>query len=235
MDVAAKAVERISAEISGLKERQNAAREEAERATERLEELEERKAKLTSGAFAGQGGAAEELSVAMARLWEALDEESEALSRTKAHAEQAVQELDRFIVEAEVEYHEAEKHLARKRYEAISEERYALDEEAEEAMFVLLGVLDRLEGLHKKQFRVAEAYNPSLASSQDPRETIENWLARRFSRWLSLESMEKYDAPLAELDPLALKPEPDGVSLRDEGASAPASPEKPKGHMRHLY
>jgi len=230
MDVAAKAVERISAEISGLKERQNAAHEEAERATERLQALGDRKAKLAFGATSGQGRTAEELSAVMSSLWEALDEESVALSRTKAHAEQAVQELDRFIVEAEVEYHEAEKHLARKRYEAISEERYAQDEEAEEAVVALLGVLDRLEGLHKKQVRAAEAYNPSLAS-QEPRETIENWLARRFSRWLSLESLEKYDAPLAELDPLALKPEPNRGSSREEGAGAPASPEKPRGPL----
>src|SRR5215212_2462732 len=141
MDVAAKAVELISAEISGLKERQNAAREEAERATERLQALGDRKAKLASGATSGQGRAAEELSAVMSSLWEALDEESLALSRTKARAEQAVQELDRFIVEAEVKYHEAEKHLTRKRYEAISEERYALVEEAEEAEVATLGVL----------------------------------------------------------------------------------------------
>jgi hypothetical protein len=36
---------------------------------------------------------------------------------------------------------------------------------------------------------------------------IENWLARRLGRWLSLGSPEKYDAPLPELDALALKPE----------------------------
>jgi hypothetical protein len=39
---------------------------------------------------------------------------------------------------------------------------------------------------------------------------IEHWLARRLGRWLSLSSPEKYDAPLPELDALALKPEPSG-------------------------
>jgi hypothetical protein len=31
-------------------------------------------------------------------------------------------------------------------------------------------------------------------------------LARRLRRWLSLESLEKYDTPLPKLDPLALNP-----------------------------
>lgn len=224
MDAIAKVVEGISAEISGLKEQQHAAQAEAERATERLKELSERKAALASGTFSGERGVAQQLTVVMSKLAEALDEESEVLSRTKARAEKAAREFDRFILEAEVRYHEAEKQLAQEHYETLCQERYALDEEAEKVMYALVEVLDELKELYARQARAAtEADNHSLAH-QDPRDTIEPWLARRLRHWLSLESLEKYDAPLPELDPLALRPEPKQEDLGVGRTGAQAGP-----------
>jgi chromosome segregation ATPase len=225
MDAIAKVVEGISAEISGLKEQRQAAQAEAERATEMLKELSDRKAALASGTFSGEREVAEQLTVVMSELVQALDEESEVLSRTKTCAEKAAREFDRFILEADVRYHEAEKQLAQERYETLCKERYYLDEEAEKVVAVLVEVLDDLKELYARQVRAAtEANNHSLAH-QDPRDTIEPWLARRHRRWLSLESLEKYDAPLPELDPLALKPEPEREGPGVESADAPAGPE----------
>jgi molecular chaperone GrpE (heat shock protein) len=224
MDAIAKVMEGISAEISYLKEQQRAAQAEVERATERLKELSDRKAALASGIFSGERGIDEQLTIVMSELAGVLDEESGVLSRTRSCAEEAVRELDRFILEAEVRYHEAEKQLAQKRYETLCKERYALDEKAEKVVDVLLEVLDELQGLYARQVRAAsDADNHSLAH-QDPRDTIEPWLARRLRRWLSLESIEKYDPPLPELDPLALKPEPKQEDLGVGSMDAPDSP-----------
>jgi hypothetical protein len=208
MEARAKAVEGISAEISRFKAKRDAAQAEAERAADRIEELNDRRAALAPGTFSGERGAAEELTVLIENLVEALDEEAAALSRTKTAAEDIARDLDRHILEAEVRHHEAQKHLARARYEALCEERYSLDGEAEKVVASLLEILERLEGLYAEQVHAAAAEDPSLAQ-QDPRGTIEQWLARRLRHWLSLASLEKYDAPLPELDPLALKPEPD--------------------------
>jgi chromosome segregation ATPase len=214
MEARAKAVEGISAEISRFKAKRDAAQAEAERAAERIEELNDRRAALAPGTFSGEREVAEELTVLIENLVEALDEEAAALSRTKTAAEDIARELDRHILEAEVRHHEAQKHLARARYEALCEERYSLDGQAEKAVASLPEVLKRLEGLYAEQVRAAaDAEDPSPAH-QDPRGTIEQWLARRLRRWLSLASLEKYDAPLSELDPLALKPEPDKEAQR---------------------
>ncbi len=197
-------VEELAAGIAHLEEQRRAAEAEAERATERLKELSARRAALAPGASSDEKEVAGELAALVA----ALDEEIATLSRTRAIAEDVARELDRLILEVEVRHREGEKRLARERYEALCKERYSLDSEAEKVMASLLEVLERLEGLYAEQVHAAAAAeDPSLAQ-QDPRGTIEQWLARRLRHWLSLASLEKYDAPLPELDPLALKPEP---------------------------
>ena len=214
MEAIAKVVEGISAEISRLKAKRDAAQAEAERAAERIEELNDRKAAVALGTFSGESGVAEELTVLMEGLEEALGEEAAALSRTKAVAEDVARELDRHMLEAEVRYHKAQKRLARARYEALCEERYSLDGEAEQVIDSLVEVLERLEGLYADQVHAAaDAEDPS-PTHQDPRDMTEQWLARRLGRWLSVASLEKYDAPLPELDPLALKPKPDEEAQR---------------------
>jgi chromosome segregation ATPase len=196
-------VEELAAGIAHLEEQRRAAEAEAERATERLKELSARRAALAPGASSDEKEVAGELAALVA----ALDEEIATLSRTRAIAEDVARELDRLILEVEVRHREGEKRLARERYEALCKERYSLDSEAEKVVASLLEILERLEGLYAEQVHAA-AEDPSLAQ-QDPRGTIEQWLARRLRRWLSLASLEKYDASLPELDPLALKPEPD--------------------------
>lgn len=209
MEARAKVVEVISAEISRFRANRDAAQAEAERAAERIGELNDRRAALAPGTFSGERGVAEELTVLIENLVEALDEEAAALSRTKTAAEDIARELDRHILEAEVRHYEAQKHLARARYEALCEERYSLDGEAEEAITRLVQILDRLEGLYAEQVRAAtDAEDPSPVH-QEPRGTTEQWLARRLRHWLSLGSLEKYDAPLFDLDPLAMKPKRD--------------------------
>jgi len=220
------ALKKISAEISRLKEQREATQKEAERAGERLKELSDRKSAFAPDTLSGERGVADELATTMGGLVEALDEESEALSRTKARAEEAALELDRLIIKAEVRYHQAKKQLAQKRYEALCKERYAHDEDAEEVISVLGNVLDKLKGLYAEQVRAAtDAENPTPL---DPRPMIENWLLRRLDGWLSLESLEKYDTPLPELDTLALKPEQKQESLGAGGANALAGPERPR-------
>jgi hypothetical protein len=209
MDAIAKVVEGISAEISSLKEQRHAAHAEAERAAERLKELSDRKAPLLSGTFSSDGEDSGKLLAAMDGLADVLDKESAVLSRTKALAEEAARELDRLILEAEVRYHDAEKRLAQMRYEELCRTRYSIDGEAEQVMANLIEVLDRLESLHAHQVRTAADAEEAYLVQEEVSDMIENWLARRLGRWLSLVSSEKYDAPLPELDALALKPEPE--------------------------
>jgi dsDNA-specific endonuclease/ATPase MutS2 len=138
METKAKALREISDEISRLEKQRGAAETEAEAAAERLKEISSRKGAFTPNASVSERGIAKELEA----LATALDEESASLSRTKAIAEDAVREIDRLILEAEVRHREAEKRLARGRYEALCEKRYSLDGEAEDAMAGLVEVLD---------------------------------------------------------------------------------------------
>ena len=197
--------EELAVEIARLEEQRRTAEAEAERATERLEELSTRRTALAPGASSSEKEAAGELAALVA----ALDEESATLSRTRTIAEDAARELDRLILEAEVRHREKEKRLARGRYEALCKERYSLDSEAEKIMASLVEVLDQLEGLYAEQVHAGADAEDSSPAQQDPRGTTEQWLARRLRRWLPHGSLEKYDAPLPELDPLALEPEPD--------------------------
>jgi len=227
MDTSERALEQISAEISSLKEQRRAIQMQAERTAEGLKELSDQRAAFAPDAFSSQRGVAARLAEVMGGLTAALDEESEVLSRTKARAEEADRELDQLITKAEVEYHEVKKRLAQRRYEELCKERYAHDEDAEEVMVVLMEVLDRLEEVYKKQVHAAEeAENPSCTYG-DLRDTVENWLVRRLHRWLPLESLEKYDAPLPELDPFALKPESQRGSLGMGGVGVSAGHAKP--------
>ena len=201
-------LEHLAAEVARLEKQRDAAQAEAERAAARLEELGARREALAPGPSTGEGGHARPLAALMA----ALDEEAATVSRTRTLAENAVRELEQLIVNAQVRQREEEKRLARERFEALCKERYSLDGEAEEAIAGLAEVLDRLEKLHAEQVRAAtEAGDPS-AAQHDPSGTVEPWLARRLRRWLPDGSLEKYDAPLPELDYLARKPDPD-----DEG------------------
>lgn len=209
MDAIAKVVEGISAEISSLKEQRHAAQAEAERADKRLKELSDRKTLLPSDTFSGEREGKGELLAAMEDLADVLNKESAVLSRTKALAEEAARELDRLILEAEVRYHEAEKRLAHRRYEELCRTRYSIDGEAEQAMANLAEVLDRLESLHAHQVRAAADAEAAYLVEEEVSDMIGNWLARRLGRWLPLGSPDKYDAPLPELDALALKPEPE--------------------------
>jgi chromosome segregation ATPase len=192
-------VEELAAGIARLEVQRRAAETEAERATERLKELSARRAALAPGVSPGEK-AAEQLAALVA----ALDLESAALSRTRTIAQDAARELDRLILETEVRYWEKEKHLARGRYETLCRERYSLDREAEKAMAGLVELLARLEELYAEQVRVAADAEDSSPTQQDPRATIEQWLMRRLRRWLPYGSLETYDTPLPELDPLAL-------------------------------
>lgn len=198
-------LEEFAAKITRLEKQRDAARAEAQRATERLEELGDRRATLGLGPLSDEWDTTREL----ASLVQAINGEGAALSRTRTIAEDVARELNQLILRAKVRHREEQKRLARECYEALCKERYSLDSEAEKVVASLLEILERLEGLYAEQVHAADdAEDPSLAQ-QDPRGTIEQWLARRLRHWLSLASLEKYDAPLSELDPLALKPEPD--------------------------
>ena len=206
METNAGALKRLAAEMARLQERRDVTEAEAERAAGTLEELSARRAALvapTESVPSDEGRAKWGLEA----LIEALDEEAKSLSHIRAAAEEAVRELGRLLLEVEIRYREEEKRLAWRRFEALSRERYSLDGEAEEAVSRLTGVLDRLEGLHADQVRAANDAGNPMAAEQDPHTMVENWLARRLREWLPNGSLEKYDAQLYELDPLAGEPE----------------------------
>ena len=208
MEANTEVLEHLVAEVARLEKQRGAAEAEAERAAERLDELGARREALAPGPLAtaaGEGGHARPL----AALVEALDEEAATVSRTRTLAADAVRGLEQLIVNAQVRRREEEKRLARKRFEALCKERYSLDGEAEEAIAGLAEVLDRLEKLHAEQVRAATDAGDPSAAQHDPSGTVEPWLARRLRRWLPGGSLERYDAPLPELDHLARKPGPD--------------------------
>lgn len=200
-------LEHLAAEVARLDKQRAAVEAEAERAAQRLEELGSRREALAPGPLttAGEGDHARPLAALVA----ALDEESTTVSRTRTLAQDAVRGLDRLIVNAQVRQREEEKRLARERFEALCEERYSLDGEAEEAIAGLAEVLERLEKLHAEQVRAASDAGDPSAAQHDPSGTVEPWLTRRLRRWLANGSLERYDAPLPELDHLARKPGPD--------------------------
>ncbi len=202
MKVNTDVLEHLAAEVARLEEQRDAAEAEAERAAERLEELGARREALAPGPLADDGDHARPLAALVA----ALDEESATVSRTRTLAEEAIRGLEQLIVNAQVRQREEEKRLARERFEALCEERYSLDGEAEEAVAGLAEVLDRLEKLHAEQVRAASDAGDPSAAQHDPSGTVEPWLARRLRRWLADGSLERYDAPLPELDHLARKP-----------------------------
>jgi hypothetical protein len=201
-------LEHLAAEVARLDKQRAAAEAEAERAAQRLEELGSRREALAPGpstTAASEGGHARPLAALVA----ALDEEAAAVSRTRTLAQDAVRGLEQLIVNAQVRQREEEKRLARERFEALCEERYSLDGEAEEAIAGLAEVLERLEKLHAEQVRAASDAGDPSAAQHDPSGTVEPWLTRRLRRWLANGSLERYDAPLPELDHLARKPGPD--------------------------
>jgi hypothetical protein len=201
--------EHLADEVARLDKQRAAAQAEAERAAQRLEELGSRREALAPGPLttaADEGGHARPLAALVAGL----DEEAATVSRTRTLAQDAVRGLEQLIVNAQVRQREEEKRLARERFEALCTERYTLDGEAEEAIAGLAEVLERLEKLHAEQVRAASDAGDPSAAQHDPSGTVEPWLARRLRRWLANGSLERYDAPLPELDHLARKPGPDG-------------------------
>jgi len=197
--------EHLADEVARLDKQRAAAQAEAERAAQRLEELGSRREALAPGPLttaADEGGHARPLAALVA----ALDEEAATVSRTRTLAQDAVRGIEQLIVNAQVRQREEEKRLARERFEALCTERYTLDGEAEEAIAGLAEVLERLEKLHAEQVRAASDAGDPSAAQHDPSGTVEPWLARRLRRWLADGSLERYDAPLAELDHLARKP-----------------------------
>ncbi len=216
-------VEELAREIADLRHQRHTAQQEAQRAAQLLKELPTRRANLLASIGGGDSSSSEEqeagdgAALELGALAGALREEAAALSRTKEIAEEATKELDRLILDAEVRHHEAEKRLARRRYEELCEQRYVLDGEAEQAVAALLEVLERLERLYEEQVSAAAEADDASPGRHEPRTTIEQWLARRLREWLGgLGSLQRYDAPLGELDPLALKPEEEGEKAREE-------------------
>ena len=206
MEANTEVLEHLAAEVARLEDQRAAAEAEAERAARRLEELGSRREALAPGplttAAAGEGGHERPLAALVA----ALDEEAATVSRTRTLAQDAVRGLEQLIVNAQVRQREEVKRLARERFEALCEERYSLDGEAEEAVAGLAEVLERLEKLHAEQVRAASDAGDPSAAQHDPSGTVEPWLTRRLRRWLADGSLERYDAPLPELDYLARKP-----------------------------
>jgi chromosome segregation ATPase len=164
----------------------------------KLEELNEHRIELAPSAFAGDEVADKNLMV--------LEGEASKLSRGVRLARNAAKEFERLIEEAKKRRAEERQRLARERFEELAAERYELGVEAEEAMSALLETLERYKTIHSEQVACARDFGDDSPTTNPPRALIQNWLASRLKEYLDLSSVDRYDAPLPQVDGLAVNP-----------------------------
>ncbi len=192
-------VEKLEAEVERLEGRLQAARQSAREAEEELGEIRARRKEIGLAVFEEDAEAVEEL----ARLRTKAATSEEALEVSSG----AAGKLVRLLEEAKGRLAEEKRNLHRQRYEEIARERYALDEEIEEAADKLAEGLDRLSDLDGKQH--AEGRAGGLDPSYDIHDLTRGWLSSRFREYLPFgaEVQEYYRKPLVEVDRKASGPE----------------------------
>jgi DNA repair exonuclease SbcCD ATPase subunit len=172
---------------------------EAER---ELEELNELRIELAPAAFTGDKVADNNLMV--------LESEASKLTRGARLARNAAKEFERRLETARKRRVEERRRLARERFEELAVERYELGVEAEKAMSMLLGVLERYEPIHSEQDACARGFEEDSRTKNLPRSLIRAWLVSRFREYLGVSSIDHLDRPLSEADDLAAKPKDEG-------------------------
>lgn len=181
----------IDAEIEHLEERRNEALTQAEDFDRKLEEMNERRITLAPPAFTGDEAADRELLT--------LEQGAGQLSRKARLARNTASELGQLVEEAKARRAKEERRVHLGRHVALSEERYRLEVELEEAMSQVLEGLERLSKLDADQH--AEAKAAGLDMEDRYRSLVAGWLSNRLRGYLTLgEIDEAYREPLFDAD-----------------------------------
>ena len=192
------AAEQIDSEIERLEEQRYRALAQAEDSERKLEEMNESRIALAPFAFTGDEAADRELM--------ALEEKAGQLSRKARLARNTASELGRSLKEAEARRAKEERRAHLGRHVGLSEERYLLEVELEEAMSRVLKGLERLRKLDTDQHREAQA--AGLSMEYRYRSLVAGWLSSRLRGYLPLvEVDEAYREPLFDTDEQNLEPE----------------------------
>jgi hypothetical protein len=189
--------ELIDAEIGRLAGQRDEALARAEDFDRKLEEMDKRRIALAPPAFTGDEEADRELLT--------LEESAGRLSQKARMARNAASELGRLVEEAEARRAKEERRVHLGRHVGLSEERYRLEVELEEAMGGVLEGLERLRKLDADQH--AEARAAGLGMEERYRSLVAGWLSSRLRGYLPLgEVDEAYWEPLFDADEQNLEP-----------------------------
>ncbi|MCA1728674.1 MAG: hypothetical protein LC751_04445 [Actinobacteria bacterium] len=191
------AAEQIDTEIERLEGQRDKALVRAEDSDRNLEEMDERRITLAPPAFTGDEAADRELLT--------LEQGAGRLSRNVRLARNIASELGRLIEEAKARRAKEERRVHLGHHVGLSEERYRLEVELEEAMSEVLERLERLRKLDADQHREARA--AGLGMEDRYRSLVADWLSNRLRGYLSLREVdEAYLEPLFEADEQNLEP-----------------------------
>jgi hypothetical protein len=201
--------ELIDAEIERLQRQRDEALAQAEDSDRKLAEMDERRIALAPPAFTGDEAADRELLT--------LEQEAGRLSREARLARNTASELGRLVEEAKVRRAKEERRVHLGRHVGLSEERYRLEVELEDAMIGVLEGLERLRRLDADQHEEARAAGLGMESRY--RSLVAGWLSSRLRRYLPLgEVDEAYGEPLFDADDQNLEPEEEVSTWGSEAA-----------------
>jgi hypothetical protein len=187
----------IDAEIERLEGQRDEALAQAEEADRKLEKMDERRITLAPPAFTGDEAADRELLT--------LEQGAGRLSREARLARNTASELGQLVEEAKARRAKEERRVHLGRHVLLSEERYRLEVELEEAMTGVLEGLERLRKLDTDQHQQARAAGLGMESRY--RLLVAGWLSSRLRRYLPLgEVDEAYREPLFDADDQNLEP-----------------------------
>ena len=210
--------ELIDAEIECLEGQRDEALAQAEDSDRKLEEMDERRITLAPPAFTGDEAADRELL--------ALEEEANQLSRKARLSRNTASELGRLVEDARGRRAREERRVHLGRHVGLSEERYRLEVELEEAMSELLERLERLRKLDAGQHREARAAGLQMEDRYRP--LVAGWLSSRFRGYLPLDEVDEiYRERLFDVDDQNLDSEVESYGRGSEAGSPRARPARP--------
>jgi hypothetical protein len=187
----------IDAEIERLEGQRDDALAHAEEVDRKLEKMDERRITLAPPAFTGDEAADRELLT--------LEQGAGRLSREARLARNTASELGQLVEEAKARRAKEERRVHLGHHVLLSEKRYRLEVELEEAMTGVLEGLERLRKLDTDQHERARAAGLGMESRY--RSLVVGWLSSRLRRYLPLgEVDEAYREPLFDADDQNLEP-----------------------------
>lgn len=190
--------EQIDAEIGRLERQRREALVQAEDSDRKLEEMNERRIALAPPAFTGDEAADRELLT--------LEERAGRLSRKARLARNTASSLARLLEDAEARRAREERRVHLGRHVELSEERYRLEAELEEAMGEVLEGLEQLRKLDAAQH--GEARAAGLSMEHRYRSLVAGWLSSRLRGYLPLREVDEiYRQPLFDADDQNLESE----------------------------